>query len=195
MRYYGYVLETEDLPYVGITNPVRRRLREHRAKGPLKGRHFTLKEELEFTDRGEAAFWEIEKIAELGGPDFLLNTSLGGYGGRRRVVTDSERAHLSKLATDRQRTPEFRQRMSEACKAAWANPKLRKEMSERTKASCQNEDTKKARSEAQKKLWSNPEVRARRIAGIKKDRNDPQKAKARSEAAKRMWETRRKNSA
>lgn len=192
MRYTGYVVQSETGGlYVGITNDLPRRLREHRAKGPLKGLQVTNIIVEDFPDRQSAALWEIEQIASRGGPDGLLNTSFGGFGGRRRVVTQAERDHLSRLAIDRQKSPEFRKAMSVACKAAWANPEARKRLSETAKASCADPKTKARRSEAQRAAWSDPEIRAKRIAGIKKARRDPEKAKARRDAAIKMWEKRR----
>lgn len=192
MKYFGYIVETESgETYVGITNNLQRRLREHRYAGPLKGTSFRISSSEVFGDRELAGLWEIETIASLGGPSKTLNTSFGGFGGRKRVVTEKERAHLSQLASDRQKPESFRKRMSEACKAAWANPELRKAMSSRSKESCADPEVKKKRSEAQKKLWEDPTVRARRIEGIKKNRNDPEKAELRREAAFRAWEKRR----
>jgi len=193
MNYTGYVVQTEiGGLYVGITNDLPRRLREHKAKGPLKGFRLTKIVVEDFPDQQSAALWEIEQIAARGGPDRLLNTSFGGFGGRRRVVTQAERDHLSRLAVDRQKTPEFRAAMSESCKAAWANPDARKRQSEAAKKSCADPKTKARRSEAQKKLWADPEVRAKRIAGITRNRRDPSKAEARKTAAIKMWEKRRK---
>lgn len=193
MKYFGYIAETESgETYVGITNNLQRRLREHRYAGPLKGTSFCIISSEVFGDRESAGLWEVATIASLGGPSKTLNTSFGGFGGRRRVVTEAERAHLSRLASDRQKPEEFRKRMSEACKSAWANPELRAAMSVRAKASCADPETKKRRSEAQKKLWEDPKVRARRIAGIKKNRNDPGKAELRRKAALKAWEARRK---
>lgn len=190
--FIGYVVLTDrGEEYVGITNDLSRRLREHKAKGPLKGLVLKVLLRVELEDRETAGCWEIEQIAARGGPEKLLNTSLGGHGGRRRVVSQAERDHLSRLASDRQADPEFRRKMSEACKAAWANPMLRRRQSEAARKACATDGTKKRRSEAQKKLWADPKVRQRRIDGIKADRCDPAKAKQRSQAAKKAWEKRR----
>jgi|GEM_PF-2302711 len=192
MRYIGYVVQTDTGgEYVGITNDLARRIREHKAKGPLKGERLEVLTQEVFSDREAAGVWEVEQIAVRGGPDKLLNTSFGGFGGRRRVVTEAERAHLSRLASDRQAPKEFRDKMRTACKAAWANPEARARQSAAAKAACSREEVKARRSDAQKRLWADPEVRAKRIAGITRSRNDPEKAKDRSDAAKKMWKTRR----
>lgn len=191
--YLGYVAKTKSGgTYVGITNNLPRRIREHKFRGPLSKENFYIIHEEVFADRHSASLWEIEKIAELGGPENLMNTSFGGHGGRRRIVTQKERDHLSQMAVDRQKSPEFRARMSEACKASWANTQLRADMSARAKTSCQNPETRQRRSESQKKSWTDPDIRARRIARITEARNDPQRAEARRQAALRMWEARRK---
>ena len=192
MKYVGYVVRTDTGgEYVGITNDLARRIREHKAKGPLKGARLVILAKEVFPNREDAGLWEVSQIAARGGPDKLLNTSFGGFGGRRRVVTEAEKAHLSRLASDRQAPKEFRDKMRAACKAAWANPDALARLSASAKAACSREDVKARRSAAQKKLWANPTVRAKRIAGITKSRNDPDKAQDRRDAAKKMWKTRR----
>lgn len=185
----GYIFQTEaGEEYVGITNDFPRRRREHRCAGPLKGLKLAVLRTEIFTSVAEAATWEIAQIAAR--PN-CLNTSLGGYGGRRGPRSQREKDHLSDLAKARSADQKYLEKLSAGCKAAWASPEARKAQSERATESCQKPEVKRRRSVSQKVAWQDPEVRARRIAAITAQRKDPAKAEARSAAAKRMWETRR----
>lgn len=185
----GYILQTENgEEYIGITNDFARRRREHRHSGPLKGLNITVLRIETFDNFTEAATWEIAQIAAR--PN-CLNTSLGGYGGRRGPRSQAEKSKLSDLAKARSENPEYRAKLSAGCKAAWSDPEARKGQSSRAVDSCRKPEVKRRRSSSQKIAWQDPEVRARRIAAIKAQRNDPAKAEARSAAAKKMWKTRR----
>lgn len=187
----GYVLETEGGErYVGITKNLTRRLREHRHSGPMSRFVFFVAEKQEFPDREIAAAWEIETIESIGVRN-LLNTSLGGYGGRKRVASDSEKAQASDRATLQHADPERRRKHGLAVKAGLANPESRAKLSRAIKESCAKPEVFAARSEAQKNSWSNPEVRARRLEGLKRGNSDPTKAEKRSAAAKARWVKRR----
>jgi len=163
----GYVLLTDDnLRYVGITYDLKRRLREHRSSGPMKGRIFRVEKVEDFSSMEAARAWEIDEIASRGGVDNLLNTSTGGHGGRGRKWTSEMRANMSEKARIRQADSEFRKKMSVSCKAAWADPNLRAEMSRIAANKCADPVVKAKRSQSQKKSWACPAIRKSRVAAL-----------------------------
>jgi hypothetical protein len=187
----GYVLVSDSGKcYIGITTSLSRRVREHRASGPLSGKSFVVAKKVEFPDRDTASAWEVSEIERLG-IENLLNTSLGGFGGRKRVCTEAERKVLSEKAKARYQDESYRVRMSEASKKAWASSELREKMSVLSKDSCSREETKAARSASQKASWADPAIRAKRIEALRANRNDPAKKEKRRAAAMKMWEKRR----
>jgi hypothetical protein len=151
---------------------------------------FVVSEKIEFPDREIAAAWEIRTIAEIGVYN-LLNTSLGGYGGRKRVASESEKARAADRAVLQHADPERRKKHGLAVKAALANPESRAKISHAVRESCTRPEVFAARSEAQKNAWSDPEVRARRLEGLKRGNSDPAKAEKRSAAAKARWAKRK----
>ena len=188
---FGYILVSNTgAKYIGITTDVSRRLREHRSSGPMSKTQFQLEEKFKFKNREEASVWEITEINRLG-IENILNTSLGGFGGRKRVCTEGERKVLSEKAKLRYQNPEYRMRMSEALKKAWSSEDARAKQSLVAKETCAKESTKIARSDSQKTSWLDPEIRERRLIALRANRNDPMKKEMRSEAALKMWEKRR----
>lgn len=183
-RTVGYVLRDRQTGerYVGITSRYPMRMWEHRAKGKMRGRDFEIEKIVDFSNMTDARVWEKIEI-DLWGVDNLLNTSLGGYGGFGRKWTPEMRAAASKRKTDQQADPDFRRRMSESCKKAWASPHMRKKQSERAKSSINFE----ARSAAQKKAWADPDIRQKRADGIRKQAATPEGMTKRSSAAYARW--------
>ncbi len=188
---YGYKIAVDSsVKYVGITTDVQRRLREHRSKGPLARLDFKLVEVLEFNNRKEASEWEISCI-ESYGIENILNTSLGGFGGRKRVCSEREKSLLSSKAKNRYKSEEYRVVMGFAVREAYKDPEKRARLAAAVRKSCASPETKAKRSDAQTASWSDPEIRSKRLQGLRDSRNDPAKAEQRSIAAKKAWETRR----
>lgn len=184
----GYVLQTESgLVYVGITNDLKRRLREHRNFGPLKGLSLRVLNTKQFPGREQAAAWEVSEIERRGGVEVLINRSTGGHGGRGRKWTPEMRAALSEKKKIQQADPDFRKRMSVSCKKAWADPKLRLGLSERTKLSCADPAVKAKRSVSQKKSWLRETTRRARVEKITEAARTQEGRQSRREAQLRRW--------
>ncbi len=180
----GYILvdlETGE-KYLGITSRYPTRIYEHRQKGIMKGRKFRHEVVSEFETMDSAREWEIGEVARIG-VENLLNTSLGGHGGRGRAWSQEMREAASIRATARQADPAFREKMSKACRAAWDDPEMRKKQGARARAAI----NKEARSEAQKRAWTDEKTRKKRIAGIKRAANTPEGKRSRREAQLRRW--------
>lgn len=187
----GYVLISESgRCYVGITKDFNRRIREHRSSGPMSSQSFSVIEKHIFSDRESASLWEIREI-EARGAENLLNTSLGGYGGRKRSCSESERQRLSVLSIERYKDPSYRRKMGDSVKRAYQNPEIREKLSCAQKRVCACPEVKAKRSLAQKAAWADPEIRARRLASLQVANSDPEKSEKRSLAAKRRWEERK----
>lgn len=168
--------------YIGITSRYPIRIYEHRQKGVMKGREFSYEVIARFEDMTAAREWEIREVERIG-IENLLNTSLGGHGGRGRAWSQEMRDAASVRATIRQADPLFREKMSAACKKAWSDPEMRKKQSERALASID----KSVRSEAQKRAWANEKTRTKRIAGISRAANTPEGKRARRDGQLRRW--------
>ena len=187
----GYVLLSESgKPYVGITNDLGRRLREHRNKGPMSRAPFVILNTQVFTDLGSAAAWEISEIKRIG-IENTMNTPLGGFGGRKRFCSSEERARMSERATVRYLSAENREKTGCAVRRAFSEASAREKLSASAKAACARPEVKFRRSASQKETWADPEVRARRERALKVANSDPAKAEQRSLAAKKRWEVRR----
>lgn len=188
---YGYELFiNSSLTYVGITTDVSRRIREHRSKGPMSDAEFHVEKIYEFSTREEASLWEINRIKEIG-IENLRNSSLGGFGGRKRFCSEKEKANLSEKAKVRYLGGDYRHRMGAAVSRAFSNPESRRRLSDAVKESCAKPETRAKRSTAQKSSWSDPEVRQKRLEGLRKNRTDPAKAEMRRAAAFKAWAKRR----
>lgn len=180
----GYVLRDVGTgkEYVGITSRYPHRIYEHRQKGVMSGRDFTVEIVAFFSDMEAARLWEIAEI-ERRGVSNLLNTSTGGFGGRGRAWTPEMKKAASERAKARQADPEYRARMSTRCREVWADPEKREQQRVLSVASI----NKEARSRAQKKAWSDETTRERRIAGITRYANTEEGRASRRAAQLRRW--------
>lgn len=185
MRYFGYILQTTSgARYVGISNQPKRRLREHRNAGPMAGLDFDCVEGYLFSTRGEAAVWEIETIAK---EENLLNTSAGGWGGKKMRCSEEQKTVLSQKAKGRYADPKYRKRMGEAVRKAYReDPQKRENLSKAVSAACARPEVKARRGAAQKETWGDETVRQKRVAAIKAAASTPA-ARARRSEYKRQW--------
>ena len=187
----GYVLLSKSgKPYIGITNDLGRRLREHRNRGPMSKSSFVVLSTEVFTDVGSAAAWEISEIERIG-IENTMNTSLGGFGGRKRFCSFEEKVLMSERAIVRYLSAENREKTGLAVRRAFSEVSAREKLSASAKAACARPEVKARRSASQKEAWADPEVRARHERALKVANSDPAKAEQRSLAAKKRWEKRR----
>ncbi len=187
----GYILFSDSgKPYVGITKDLKRRLREHRNRGPMSKGSFVVLSIKSFTDVSAASAWEINEIAKIG-VENTLNNSLGGFGGRKRFCSFEEKSRLSEAAKVRYLSLENREKTGRAVRQALSEFSVRQKISAVAKAACARPEVKVRRSLSQKAAWADPEVRARRERALKVANSDPAKAEQRLLAAKKRWEVRR----
>jgi len=192
MRYFGYVLQTaEGEKYIGISNEPKRRLREHRSAGPLKGRIFSCVLGFVFASREEASAWEIETIAQERSMSLILNTSGGGWGGKKMRCSEEQKKILSEKAKKRYKNARYRAKMGRAVSRAYQNPECRENLSRAAIVACAKPEVREKRSTAQRAAWANAEIRVKRVGAIKAAASTPEARARRSEYKKQWWAARR----